>query len=330
VLRAERLSQKAKMKMRTTHVLRVLALGALVVGCGDKDGDGATATKTSQGEDSNSASDSASGTSDPMTGSTGAPGTTTGGTTAEGTTDAVVTTTSAPTTGTECTFLECGDMMAADNECDIWLDDCPEGQKCMPYAKGDTWDATKCSPVNAAPGQEGDECTVEMSSSSGIDSCDKHLLCWYVDGETLIGSCINMCTGSEDAPSCPGGQSCDISNDGSLILCLSTCDPLVQSCPEGQICFQGAFDFICDFDASGEEGQYGDACEYINVCDYGLFCATPEAVPGCVGSLGCCSEYCDLTGPNICSGAPMQECVPWYEGEPPPGGENLGACAVPN
>jgi hypothetical protein len=307
------------MMMRTTHVLRTLMLGAVVFG-GCKDGEETTmaTTKSSQGD-----TDGASSTGAAMTGSTGVVGSTgvepTGGPV-----------TTSGSTGAECMFLMCGDMTVTEPECDIWNEDCPEGSKCMPWDNtgGNSWNATKCSPLDATPGLEGDECV--GGGTDGVDDCDKHLLCWFTDNDTGIGRCINMCTGSAESPSCPNGQSCDISNNGSLILCLTACDPLVQSCPDGQICFQGAFDFICDFDASGEEGQYGDACAYINVCDYGLFCATPAAVPGCVSAEGCCSEYCDLSAPdNTCSGAPMQECVPWYDGTPPPGNENIGACAIP-
>ena len=316
--------------MRTTHVLRSLALGALVIGGCAKDNDGATATKTSKGEDSEGVSSTGGG----MTGSTGDPTAVTGGTTVvDETTAGVGTTTAVPTTTEPCSFLECGDQGGSGVPmCDIWMEDCPEGQKCMPWddTMMGSWNATKCSPVDAAPGQEGDECTVTGSATDGIDSCDKHLLCWYLN-DMNVGTCINMCTGSEEAPSCPGGQSCDVSNNGSLILCLTTCDPLVQSCPDGQICFfDGLDNFICDFDASGEEGQYGDACAFINVCDYGLFCAAQETVPDCVSGDGCCSPYCDLTLPNTCPGAPLQECVPWYnEGMAPPGQENIGACQIP-
>ena len=35
--------------------------------------------------------------------------------------------------------------------------------------------------------------------------------------------------------------------------------------------------FTCVPDASGEMGVYGDPCEYINVCDPGLFCASAES-----------------------------------------------------
>lgn len=314
------------MKMRTTHVLRTLMLGAVVVGGCGKDSEGTATTKTSVSGDSES--DSASSTGTPGTGSTGSGSG--GGTTT--TTDGPTTT--APTS-TTCSFLGCGGTDTGTmGECDIWMEDCPEGQKCMPWDSmggADTWNSTTCSDVNAAPGQKGDVCTVEGSSTSGIDTCDKHLLCWYID-DMNTGTCISMCEGSEEAPTCPDGEKCDVSNNGSLILCLLTCDPLVQSCPDGQICFfDGVQDFICDFDASGEEGQYGDACAYINVCDYGLFCADQASVPGCANGDGCCSPYCNLSDmENTCPGAPMQECVPWYtEGSAPPGQENIGACAIP-
>jgi len=304
--------------------LRTLTVGAaLLGGCGeDKPGASATTNPTASAGNTEGASETGAMTDEP-------PPVTTGG----GTTGAPPTTGSGMTDGsTGVEFLQPPDMIDG-FQCDIWMEDCPEGQKCMPWDNtgGGSWNATKCSPINANPGQEGDECTVEGSATSGIDSCDKHLLCWYVN-DMNIGTCINMCTGSEEAPSCPGGQSCDVSNMGSLILCLETCDPLVQSCPDGQICFfDGVDQFICDFDASGEEGQYGDPCAFINVCDYGLFCAAPESVPDCVSGDGCCSPYCNITEPNTCPGAPQQQCVPWWnEGEAPPGQENIGACAIPN
>lgn len=314
--------------MRTTHVLRTLALGALVIGGCAKENE-ATATKTSNNDSDSAASDSASSTG----GTTMvAPGTTTTGVGTSGDPMTTADTSGAPTTGA-CTFLNCDDAGMDGFQCDIWNEDCPEGQKCMPW--DDTgmgsWNATKCSPIDANPGQKGDECTVTGSATDGIDSCDKHLLCWYVD-DMNVGTCIDMCTGSEEASMCGNGESCDVSNEGSLILCLTTCDPLVQSCPDGQICFfDGVDNFICDFDASGEEGQYQDACAFVNVCDYGLFCSGPEGVPDCVDASGCCSPYCDLSAAeNTCPGAPMQECVPWYtEGSAPPGQENIGACQIP-
>ena len=227
------------------------------------------------------------------------------------------------------------DMMAGPKppECDPFKQDCPDGQACKPAAStpDDSWDTTVCTPIDANPGQVGDPCTSE--GLTGVDSCDEGLLCWYFDGMGG-GTCLQMCTGSMDNPMCPDGLVCDITNNGSLSLCLKVCDPLAQAdCPETQICFfsETAGNFICDFDASGDMGAYGDPCAYINVCDYGLFCALPQAVPGCESTDGCCSYYCDLNDPNfMCPGADMgQECVPWYTMDAPPGQDHIGACIVP-
>jgi hypothetical protein len=302
-----------------------MVVGALaLVGCGKDEPTTSTAPMMNDESSGGGGSETSNGTTEtPSVTTTTAPNPTSGTTAGE---------TGPDDTGPPATTF----LIPPDNpggECDIWkLDDCPEGQKCMPYANdgGGSWNDTKCSPIDANPGQVGDECTVEGSAVSGIDSCDNHVLCWFVD-ENNQGICIPMCDGTPEAPFCGDGQTCDVSNEGSLILCLDTCDPTIASCDDGLICFfDGVDEFICDFDASGEEGQYGDPCAFINVCDYGLFCANPEAVPDCQDASGCCSEFCNLMEPNSCMGAPQQECVPWYaEGEAPPGQENIGACAIP-
>lgn len=252
------------------------------------------------------------------------------------------TTTTEPTTGgseggtgsSDSGFVVPTDMMAGPKppECDPFKQDCPEGQACKPAAStpDDSWDTTVCTPLDANPGQVGDPCTSE--GLTGVDSCDEGLLCWYFDGMGG-GTCLQMCTGTMDNPMCPDGLVCDITNNGSLILCLKSCDPLAMAdCPDTQICFfsETAGNFICDFDASGEMGMYGDPCMYINVCDYGLFCADAANVPGCPAT-GCCSFYCDLNDPNfMCPDADKgQECVPWYTMDAPPGQEHIGACVVP-
>lgn len=310
------------MKIRINPTLLGVLLA--VTGCPDGGKENPTTTKTTN-DDTEGATNT--GAVDPTTSTTNTPPPTSTG-------DVQGTTTESTPETSGSSFIVMNDMMSNNIECDVWAQDCPDGQKCMPWANdgGGSWNATKCSPVQANPGLEGDPCTVEGSAVAGIDSCDVGLLCWYFD-ENGGGSCIDMCKGSPENASCDDGQFCDISNEGVLILCLNPCDPLVQSCPEGQICFSSTNGqgFICDFDASGEEGQYGDPCAYINVCDYGLFCATPESVPGCDSGDGCCTPYCNLEEPNTCPGADGgQECVPWYtEGSAPPGQENIGACAVP-
>ncbi|MCA9653947.1 MAG: ribulose phosphate epimerase [Myxococcales bacterium] len=219
-------------------------------------------------------------------------------------------------------------------ECDIFAQDCPEGEKCMPWASsGGTWDATRCSPIDENPGQPGDECSVEGGGASGIDSCDIGSMCWDVDPETNMGTCVAMCTGDSANPICEDPDtSCSIANDGAIVLCLPNCDPLLQDCAEGQACYPVADIWVCGPDASGEMGAAGDPCEFINVCDVGNICLDASAWPDCAGSIGCCSPVCDTTDPMgdaQCPGA-GQTCQPWYEeGNAPPGYENVGACALP-
>lgn len=218
-------------------------------------------------------------------------------------------------------------------ECDLWAQDCAAGSKCAPYDKdGDgIHDAPRCVPVDGSPDQAGDDCTIEGSVASGLDTCDLGLMCWNADAENK-GRCVVMCTGSPQAPMCPDELLCDISNGGALLLCVAACDPLTPSCPAGQLCLPGGDSqsyFICDADASGDMGGYGDPCAYVNVCDPGLLCLGSASVPGCKSG-GCCSEYCDLSLPAPkCSGA-GQECLPYYgQDPPPPGYENVGVCSLP-
>ncbi len=237
---------------------------------------------------------------------------------------------------TTCNFIcETGDPTGPPPDCDLWAQDCPDGEKCMPWANdgGNSWNSARCSPVDDAPGQDGDECTVEGSGVSGIDSCGIGLMCWNVNEENN-GTCVPFCGGSEANPTCDDPDTnCVIANDGFLILCLPNCDPLLQDCNEGEACYPINDGFACAPDASGTAGLFGDACEFINACDAGLFCANAEAVPDCQGSQGCCSTFCDLSAadPNAaCEGA-GQECVTWYEeGQSPPGSEDIGACAIPS
>jgi hypothetical protein len=223
-------------------------------------------------------------------------------------------------------------------ECDVYAQDCPVGEKCMPWANdgGDQWNATRCSPIDDDPGQPGEECTVEGSGTSGIDDCDLGAMCWDVDPATNMGTCVAMCMGDEENPTCEDrNTTCEISNDGVLVLCLPTCDPLAQSCPEGEACYPSQDAWVCRPDGSGEMGGYGDPCEAIDGCDPGLVCLASEVVPPgqpCEGEAGCCTEVCDLTdaaGDAQCTGAPGgQTCQAWYD-DPPPGYENVGVCALP-
>ena len=214
-------------------------------------------------------------------------------------------------------------------ECSMFEQDCPDGQKCMPYANdgGNTWNATMCVPIAEDPAQLDEPCTVEESGVSGVDTCDLGLMCWDVDPATLQGECIAMCRGDESEPECPDPTDwCSISGDGILTLCLGTCDPLGSDCDADEVCVPVSSRFVCTTNAAPKgAGNDGDPCEYTNVCNPGLVCLGAEFVPGCEGDTGCCAAYCDLAAPD-CDGT---SCLPWFdEGQAPEELDHVGVCGV--
>ena len=103
-------------------------------------------------------------------------------------------------------FIIDPDGAGVNNECDIWAQDCMKGEKCMPWdnAGGNSWNATRCSPVDDNPGQPGDSCTVEGSGVSGIDDCALSSMSSLAPPSTRwMPSCVsrmassNTSTGSE-------------------------------------------------------------------------------------------------------------------------------------
>ena len=325
-------SNSSRSSLRNLPGLRLLQralIGAVVLGgCSDKDpadtgNNTNNATKTTDDEGSTTAAQSETGAGTSTgTPTTGGPVDSSGGDTGEGTTAV-------------CTFLNCNDTPMG-GDCDNWAQDCPMGQKCMPYADNGTnaWNSTKCVDVKPEMNQPGDTCTVEGNGVSGIDDCDFGAMCWEVDPETMQGTCVAQCTGTPEASVCAGGGSCFVSNEGVLNLCLPLCDPLAQDCAGTGLCIpnpKNNLEFTCILDASGEEGQNFDACEYINACDKGLMCANPTLGSECdPAAIGCCLPFCPLDEvPAMCPGA-GQECIAWYEdGTAPPGAENIGVCGIP-
>lgn len=215
---------------------------------------------------------------------------------------------------------------ASPAQCDPWVQDCKEGEKCVPYGStGGNWDANKCVPVEG-DGQPGDACTY-TGTSSATDDCGPDSHCWDVmdvDGQSM-GVCTPFCAGNPDSPICGPGTSCLVANEGSITLCIETCDPLLQACSDGLGCFWANNDFHCIFTA----GDIPDAepCGFVNDCAPGLLCTTAEVLPSCAGS-SCCTSYCDLASPEC--PLPGAECSPFFEeGTAPPNYEDLGLCILP-
>jgi len=218
-------------------------------------------------------------------------------------------------------------------ECDVFAQDCAEGEKCLPWANdgGGSWNATHCTPIDPNPVEIGETCIVQGSGVSGVDNCVLGAMCWDVDPETNEGTCVEQCSCSPETPICEtANTTCTIANDGVIALCLPVCNPLdAAACPDGQGCVPIGDLFGCAPDASGQLGAAGDPCEYLNACDPGLFCAAAASVPNCGGgSPGCCSSFCTIGDDGSCLAG--QSCVAWYaEGQAPDAClGTIGACTV--
>ncbi|MCA9654944.1 MAG: ribulose phosphate epimerase [Myxococcales bacterium] len=234
------------------------------------------------------------------------------------------------TSPTSAAFVDDPDL-GQGSSCEMLAQDCPAGLKCMPYAAsgGSSWDTTRCFPVVEDPAQPGEPCTVEGSNVSGIDTCAIGSMCFYVDHDTLEGICVEFCLGDYVSPYCEDpGTHCVVFSDGLPTVCLPTCHPLEDDCPEGQSCYSALDSFECYPEVSRETGAIGEACEHLNGCDPTTFCAAAESVPECAGSIGCCSSFCTIGDDSAC--LPGQTCQPWFEpGTAPTGFDELGACALP-
>jgi hypothetical protein len=146
-----------------------------------------------------------------------------------------------------------------------------------------------------------------------------------VDGENM-GVCTEFCHGTPGDPICPMGTSCLIANDGSLNLCVSRCDPLLQDCGAGLACYWGPDInvFACIF--TTQDIPLGEPCMYVNDCAGGLICMPTELTPNCAGPERCAS-YCSLAEP-LCPQMGT-ECTAFFDGAGPPGYEDVGVCILP-
>jgi hypothetical protein len=212
------------------------------------------------------------------------------------------------------------------SECDPFIQDCPEGEKCVPYAStGGTWDANKCVPITG-DGQPGDPC-VSGGIVEATDDCDGSGICWNLAevDDQLVGVCTPFCEGTADDPECAEGQTCMIANDGSINVCIQACDPVAQNCTDGLTCAWVNNVFAC-VPVGEDPSPIGQPCDAIADCPFGAACVLAELVPGCEGS-ACCAAFCSLSMPTCVE--PTSECVPFFEDPPPAGYEDIGICIAP-
>ena len=251
---------------------------------------------------------------------------------------------------TGCSAFICPeDMGPGIGDCDIWEQDCPEGEKCMPWANdgGGAWNSTRCSEIDSSPQPVGNSCMAEGSGVSGIDNCDIQAMCWDISMESGEGVCVGFCAGTRESPTCAESTTeCVIANEGALNICLQSCSPLLAGADcerTGNLCSlnpnpnlaPGDSGFVCVLDASGDGGNEGDPCGAINGCSQGLACMNGQGIEGCTAG-GCCTPFCDLSSPTAdtdcqaAMGSSAYSCTPFFaDGQAPPQHENLGICFIP-
>jgi hypothetical protein len=211
--------------------LRGLVLAVAMVGATACSRTAPTYAGTSVGESSSTTSDST--TSDSTTSSD----TTTSDTTE---TNQTSTTTETDTGVTTQGFVPVTEFGNESCQCDPFLQDCPEEEKCVAYASpraDGIFDCVKCVEI-LGDGEPGEPC-VYGGTLEATDDCGPASYCFNVmdvDGQS-IGECMPFCEGTPDDPICPMGTDCLIANHGDINLCVATCDPLMQDCAPGLGCF---------------------------------------------------------------------------------------------
>lgn len=225
---------------RVPVAVMVIAVGCVLSACGPAQPDAGDMADTSSSSSGVSTSTGASGTTQGASGTTTDPTATTSGSTSIGDT----TTGGSSTTLDDDTLDSVGgfyggapDLGGGAYECNVFMQDCVKGEKCAPWADdgGETWNSTRCTPVDPAPVSPGEPCAAEGSGVSGIDNCVAGSMCFHVDAKTNAGVCVEMCSNSEEAPVCLEGT-CIVQFEGVLPLCFETCDPKVTTCAKGAAC----------------------------------------------------------------------------------------------
>jgi hypothetical protein len=219
-----------------------------------------------------------------------------------------------------------GTACFAQSYCDVWAQDCPEGEKCLVWSADGDGDLdgcvlSRCSPIAADPVAVGGACEIETGPWSGVDDCDIGAYCWDVDPVTLRGVCVGNCFGNEANPLCTEGLLCFVGYNGWLTACVPGCDPLAPACPPGSACATGdGGASVCLPSSLGIPVAQAEACDHASGCGDGFACMAKDAVPGCADPASCCTALCDPEAPACGRETPV--CTPLA------GADGVGGCTV--
>lgn len=211
-----------------------------------------------------------------------------------------------------------GPESGADVTCSLWAQDCDPGHKCTVVldAHGDVLE-TRCVALLDDASSAGEPCT---SVGAGADTCDVGTVCYHLDAGNQ-GTCISLCIGSPDDPTCPDddvgedwGTECLATESACPVpLCLARCHPFeVDPCGKGQLCVPKSRSFVCETDTSDAMLVEGDSCSKHAECGEGMACVGSSYAP-CSEGDACCTRYCDIADDEPCADAqlPGLDCMAW-------------------
>lgn len=203
-------------------------------------------------------------------------------------------------------------------ECDILAQNCDDGEKCVPDG-----DRTVCVPIDDNPQPSGGPCNLDRPA----DDCDAGLICWPPDTGGTEGTCVPLCKGDFEAPTCDDAQlhCAAYRREGAWFpLCRPVCDPTDFDCGPAAVCELSSYKtaFVCSPPGLPLTGEHGDKCDLDGapdpLCDAGLHCEVGQF--GCGD--GCCFVLCDLDMP-VCD---VGECMPRLDDVE--GLESIGVCKI--
>ena len=297
--------------------MRILGLIVVLLACCGPS-PGVTMGAGSTSEDTSSGGSDGPGTAGVPTTSSALTTSTTSGTS----TTAGSGTTACDSCGDTSTTMDAPADLGVPADCDVALQDCPAGEKCVPEDL-----ETHCVPLSEDPLAPGDPCAQD---EFGGDRCPLGSACplGYVGEDTAV--CIALCNAA--IPVCPGDLECIVMSAleqrgdvPTYAFCLRPCDPLAPVCGPGEECTMPAllqYAMVARFACipAGIEGAACESCAVANGCATGLACT---GLGSCDLDDGlACRPYCDLDEPGC---ANDETCSPWYE-DPPPGLEHVGVC----
>ncbi|HET6582198.1 MAG TPA: hypothetical protein VFG69_02100 [Nannocystaceae bacterium] len=197
------------------------------------------------------------------------------------------------------------DIGGAPPECDIFLQDCPEGEKCVP----EFFSTRVCVPIAVEPIPTGDPCAPQADA----DPCEADAWC-LADPSADTGTCVVQCAGDASDPVCPPDMICVIDDENVVAYCAPPCDPFAEEC-DPMTCKPTPHGFGCVPSGMRHDGE---SCSEDDSCGTGLACRVrPPMLECCSGR--CCASYCDDAHPCT-TGA----CIPF---DPPlPGADGVGMC----